>query len=329
MASWLGYASLTWTASPNSVSLPLKHSDGNDGDLTHARSLLSLCTAVTPACFLNPFLPGGDAQTIYAAIKTSGPPSVKLHYKRKLFESDSIQYPGTFAVDFVSRHPAGKDVRTVNPRTTLFEAQEWERFERTGCIDAEDEAAHDERDRPILIALHGISGGSHELYVREVLDPLINGRRVVPGGVDAEDERGILAWDCLVVNARGCANSPVTTDRLFNARASWDVRQVVAWLHQAFPRRRLFAVGFSLGGNILTNVSKLPVRQPFCVVFWQDLIRADRNPCPSSTWAKRAVRPLYLRPSYVRAHGTSRRAISICKGPGWVGRYTPRHSGPI
>jgi predicted alpha/beta-fold hydrolase len=40
---------------------------------------------------------------------------------------------------------------------------------------------------------------------------------------------------------------------LYNARATWDVRQVVKWLKKSFPNRPLFGLGFSLGANILTN----------------------------------------------------------------------------
>jgi predicted alpha/beta-fold hydrolase len=33
--------------------------------------------------------------------------------------------------------------------------------------------------------------------------------------------------------------------------------QVVKWLKKTFPNRPLFGLGFSLGANILTNVSSL------------------------------------------------------------------------
>lgn len=57
-----------------------------------------------------------------------------------------------------------------------------------------------------------------------------------------------------MVNSRGCAKSAVTSTILYNARATWDIRQVVKWLRKTFPNRPLFAIGYSLGGNILTNV---------------------------------------------------------------------------
>lgn len=57
-----------------------------------------------------------------------------------------------------------------------------------------------------------------------------------------------------MVNSRGCAKSKITTGVLYNARATWDVRQVVHWLRKTFPNRPLFGIGFSLGANILVNV---------------------------------------------------------------------------
>ncbi|KAK1912562.1 hypothetical protein P3342_010165 [Pyrenophora teres f. teres] len=69
------------------------------------------------------------------------------------------------------------------------------------------------------------------------------------------DPRALTAagWAACVVNGRGCALSKITTPRLFNSRATWDVRQTIKTLRLLFPNRPLYGVGFSLGANILTN----------------------------------------------------------------------------
>ena len=88
------------------------------------------------------------------------------------------------------------------------------------------------------LAQHGLTGGSYEPYLRAVLEPLIE-----------------AGWAACVVNSRGCAKSKITTGVLYNARATWDCRQVVAWCRKTWPKRKLYGIGFSLGANMLTNVS--------------------------------------------------------------------------
>ena len=89
----------------------------------------------------------------------------------------------------------------------------------------------------MLVTLHGLSGGSHELYLRHVLEPLFK-----------------AGWEACVVTSRGCAMSKITSGVLYNARSTWDLRQVVKWLRETFPRRPLFGIGYSMGANIMTNV---------------------------------------------------------------------------
>ncbi|SPQ21951.1 89b5dc8d-18be-4aca-8569-8b15292d1f69 [Thermothielavioides terrestris] len=210
---WLGRASISFTSSPSPLVLQKK--DGTTTDL------LKVCEASTPPCQLNPLLFNGHVQTMWTAVKAHGPP---IYYRRRIFEADHKTYTGTFAVDFaVDPH---QDVdESLPPRTAYFSEADFAKL-------ASDDS------RPMLIVLHGLSGGSHEIYLRHAIAPL-----VLNGG----------NWEVCVVNARGCANSKVTSGVLFNARATWDVRQVVNWARKTFPNRPLFAVGFSLGANILTN----------------------------------------------------------------------------
>jgi len=192
-------------------------------------SLADLVKSVTPPCHLNPFLYNGHLQTCWTAIKAAGPPIV---YRRKIFESNDPRFAGTFAVDFVTNAQPEKLDDTLPPRTTYYTDKE---FNNIGSDDT----------KPMLITLHGLSGGSHEIYLRHVLAPLI---------AQTGEGDSTQGWEALVVNSRGCAMSEITTPMLFNARATWDVRQIVQWCRNTFPNRPLFAVGYSLGANILTNV---------------------------------------------------------------------------
>ena len=184
-------------------------------------------------------------------------PGPSIHYKRRVFAADDQRFAGHFAVDFVvpppqpaikeaedggpedlglKEDPAGIGHYRLPPRTAYLTNKEFDNLAS-------------ESTKPLLITLHGLTGGSYEVYLRHVLAPLV---AQTPGGQKA----GGLTdgdWDALVVNSRGCAGSKITTSILFNARATWDMRQVVKWCRKTWPKRPLFGIGYSLGANILTN----------------------------------------------------------------------------
>jgi uncharacterized protein len=214
---WLGHAKITFSHSPTPLALEKK--DGSSTDL------LSICEQSTPPCRLNPFLFNGHIQTMWTAMKQDGPP---LYYKRRLFEAENPTYHGSFAVDFVSQ-PFSESDSTLPIRTAYFSEEE---FAGIASLDS----------RPMLVTLHGLSGGSFEIYLKHVLAPLV--------AVSGERQ-----WEACVINSRGCAMHKITSSILYNARATWDCRQMVTWLRKTFPNRPLFGIGFSLGANILANVS--------------------------------------------------------------------------
>lgn len=212
--SWIiGLAKTSFYHSSDTFRVTLK--DGTE------QSFSELCKEVIPRCWLNPFLFNGHLQTIWTFAGYKAP---ELDYKRLIFESDSTIYPGSFAVDFVV-HESSQGDDSLPERTTYFTREERSSI---GSMDS----------TPMLVVLPGLSGGSYERYVRQVLGPVTEARE----------------WAACVVNSRGCAKSKITSGVLYNARATWDVRQVVGWLRNKFPNRPLFGLGFSIGANILTIV---------------------------------------------------------------------------
>lgn len=182
---WLGHAKIDFTHAPSPRAI--REKDGTETDL------LKICEESTPPCQLNPLLFNGHLQTMWTATKPAGP---KVYYKRKLFEADHKTYLGTFAVDFAVEPFEGQDP-SLSRRTLYYTEEE---LETIGSDDS----------KPMLIVMHGLSGGSHEIYLRHTIAPLL-----------AQGN-----WEVCVVNSRGCARSKLTSGVLYNARATWDIRQV-------------------------------------------------------------------------------------------------------
>ncbi|KAF9602283.1 hypothetical protein IFM89_026400 [Coptis chinensis] len=91
-------------------------------------------------------------------------------------------------------------------------------------------------ESPVLILLPGLTGGSGDTYVQHML-------------VRARSNK----WRVVVFNSRGCGNSPVTTCQFYSASFTEDLREVVNHVKSRFPSSNLYAIGWSLGANILVR----------------------------------------------------------------------------
>jgi uncharacterized protein len=107
-----------------------------------------------------------------------------------------------------------------------------------------------------LVVLHGLSGGSDEPYVKELIHRwcVVEGRKAV------------------VFNARGCAGSFLTSPQAYCAAYTGDIEFVVDHILRRGTSGececgKILMVGFSLGANILTNyLGKLPERHTGAIV---------------------------------------------------------------
>ncbi|KAF9922385.1 hypothetical protein FBU30_007477 [Linnemannia zychae] len=92
-------------------------------------------------------------------------------------------------------------------------------------------------DTPTLVLLHGLTGGSHESYIRALVETMTK----------------VHGYRCVVFNARACANTELTSAQLYCGSWTDDLRMVVKYIRKTLPESKLMSVGFSLGANILMN----------------------------------------------------------------------------
>jgi predicted alpha/beta-fold hydrolase len=87
---------------------------------------------------------------------------------------------------------------------------------------------------PLVVVLHGLEGGSRRRYA------LLAYRELARRGVRA-----------IGLNFRSCSGEPNRLARTYHSGETGDLAFVLARLEERFPGRRLGALGFSLGGNVL------------------------------------------------------------------------------
>lgn len=114
-------------------------------------------------------------------------------------------------------------------------------------------------DAPIVVVMHGLTGGSHESYVRDVLSKAC-----------APVDRGGLGYRGVVVNFRGCksipllrflpqsnvligAGTPITSQQLYSAGWTEDLRQSLMYIAHRYPGAPMHGLGFSLGSNVIVR----------------------------------------------------------------------------
>ncbi|MHC6227897.1 hydrolase [Pseudomonas sp. X10] len=91
-----------------------------------------------------------------------------------------------------------------------------------------------EADTPLVLVLHGLTGSSNSPYVK--------------GLQQALQARG---WASVALNWRGCSGEPNLLPRCYHSGASEDLAEAIRHLRAQRPLAPLYAVGYSLGGNVL------------------------------------------------------------------------------
>lgn len=209
---------------------------------------------------VNPLLSSGHSQTAYTALNKFELVDL-VHYRRRVLTVDNVTYDfngdsmpydrwngeSTFTVDYVVQPEADattSDSENAPKYDSLKcpfrpESQTRPLPPRTQYLDPADEKLLLDNDRPLVVALHGLSGGSYESYIRAFLAKITGPE---------------YNFDGLVLNARGCANHTITSPQLFCGLWTNDLRYLInEHISKIWPHKKIFLIGFSLGGSITAN----------------------------------------------------------------------------
>ncbi|NWB91272.1 hydrolase [Pseudomonas agarici] len=91
-----------------------------------------------------------------------------------------------------------------------------------------------EAKTPLVLLLHGLTGSSHSPYIVGLQQALAN-----------------QGWTSVALNWRGCSGEPNLLARSYHSGASEDLAATIAHLKAKRPLATLYAVGYSLGANVL------------------------------------------------------------------------------
>ena len=92
-------------------------------------------------------------------------------------------------------------------------------------------------DRDIIVLLHGLEGSVYSPYAFLMMQAL--------------DRQG---FNSVVMHHRGCFKAQNRLARAYHSGETGDARAFISDLHQRYPQRKLAAIGYSLGGNMLMKL---------------------------------------------------------------------------
>ncbi|GMM55704.1 hypothetical protein DAKH74_023200 [Maudiozyma humilis] len=255
------------------VSLPLK--DGKDHvDFSQFVSEYVPALGDGAQFQLDPRLFTGFLQTLYL----SSADYSKTHpvfYGREIVQFDD----GVCTADWVRNDWVRKyklNEVTCNFDKGAFDADErkthpegWPRLQpRTRYMSESEKEDNMNDERPIVIIMHGLAGGSHEPIVRSLATYISQ----IDGG----------KFQVVVLNTRGCARSKITTPALFTGLHTGDLEKFALREKARFPKRNLYAMGLSFGAVMLANYlgrvgDKTPLKAALCLSGAWDMVLSSEK----------------------------------------------------
>ena len=91
-------------------------------------------------------------------------------------------------------------------------------------------------DKPLAIVLHGLEGNIDSFYAKGMMKAL-----------------SMAGFDVVLLHFRNCGDKANLQARAYHSGETSDLNHLISILKRRFPDKPLMAVGFSLGGNVLTK----------------------------------------------------------------------------
>mgnify|MGYP005989349125 CR=1 FL=1 len=95
---------------------------------------------------------------------------------------------------------------------------------------------HINDQQPIVLVLHGLEGSFDSFYAKRMMNSLY-----------------LQGWTSVLMHFRGCGKKPNRKAQTYHSGQTADVAEFIQYLKQKHPNNPLYAVGFSLGGNVLAK----------------------------------------------------------------------------
>ncbi|MFC3033350.1 hydrolase [Pseudoalteromonas fenneropenaei] len=127
---------------------------------------------------------------------------------------------------------------------------------------------------PLAVVLHGLEGNIDSFYARGMLRAL--------------QQQG---FDAVLMHFRNCSSKPNLLPRAYHSGETEDLHFLLTTLRARFPNRRLYAVGFSLGGNVLSKY--LGEQQEQCVLSGAAVVSAPLHLSSSCQVIRKSCFKLY------------------------------------
>ena len=93
------------------------------------------------------------------------------------------------------------------------------------------------KNNPIVVIFHGLSGSFKSPYIQGVIDNLVKNNFVA-----------------VLMHFRGCSGTPNYLARSYHSGETKDAKSFIDSIVKKYPQNKLFAVGYSIGGNMLLKL---------------------------------------------------------------------------